>query len=188
MSGNHDDDMPTKEELVYLQKEVERSQFWSDFLGELEKSPMEALKDFQEIMQAKDDEERKEKGLQLRPWSEIAIELEEKSERIIEDIVDNVRKSDVEERKAKGLEPRSDEEIEADFGPACGARIDQLQEVVMKYDDEKRKLKGLEPRTWKEYMEEFEEAMERLRKEGNEGVSALTNMASLCLGNASGLR
>ncbi|KAL8859084.1 MAG: hypothetical protein Q9178_004347 [Gyalolechia marmorata] len=161
MSDTHDD-MPTEEELAHLKSEVERSRFWADFIGELEKSPMEALEDFRKTMQTKDDEERKEKGLELRPWSEIAEELEEESDRV--------------------------KELEAELGPGMGARIEQIQEVVMKYDDQKRKEKGLEPRSWKKFMEEFVEAIEGLREHGEEGASALSNMASLSLGNASGLR
>ncbi|KAL8907815.1 MAG: hypothetical protein Q9171_005703 [Xanthocarpia ochracea] len=187
MPDTHDD-MPTEEELAHLKSEVERSRFWADFMGEFEKSPMEALEDFRKTMQTKDDEERKEKGLELRPWNEIAEELEEESDRVFEGFEEDIRKLDAEQRKAQGLEPRSDQELESELGPGMGARIDQIQEVVMKYDDQKRKEKGLGPRSWEKFMEEFEEAIEGLREHGEEGISALSNMASLSLGNASGLR
>ncbi|KAL8759033.1 MAG: hypothetical protein Q9199_001055 [Rusavskia elegans] len=183
--SNTYDDMPTEEEMAYLKEEVERSKFWSAFLREFEKSPMEALEDYQKTMQSMDDEKRKEMGLEPRPWSEIAMELEEESNRVFEHFEEDLRKSDAEQRKAQGLEPRSDEELEAELSLGLGH---QIQEVVMKYDDQKRKEKGLQPRSWKEFMEEFEEAVESLKEDGNDGVSALTKMASLSFGNASGLK
>ncbi|KAL8731868.1 MAG: hypothetical protein Q9166_003152 [cf. Caloplaca sp. 2 TL-2023] len=186
--ADNNDDIPTKGELAHLREEAERSRFWADFVRELEKEPLEAIDDFQKPMQSKDDEERKAKGLSPRPWVEIAADLEEDSNRLFEHFEEDVRKWDADQRRAKGLEPRSDEELEAELGPGLGPITDQIQEVVMKYDDQKRKEKGLEPRSWREFMEEIEEAGEGLGGRESDGGTALTNMASLSLGNASGLR
>ncbi|KAL8648430.1 MAG: hypothetical protein Q9226_005994 [Calogaya cf. arnoldii] len=182
----NDDDMPTEEEMAYSKEELERSKFWSAFMREFEKSPMEALEDLQKTMQSKDDEERKAKGLEPRLWSEIAMEIQEMSDLVLEQFEEEEGEWDDKQRKVQGLEPRSGEELEADLGPGLGHRIDQIQDLVMKYDEQKRKEKGLQPRSWKEFQEEFEEAVEKLRKDGNDGISALTRMASPSLGNASG--
>ncbi|KAL8850492.1 MAG: hypothetical protein Q9221_004540 [Calogaya cf. arnoldii] len=165
----NNDDMPTEEAMAYLKEELERSKFWSAFMREFEKSPMEALEDFQKTMQSKDDEERKAKGLEPRAWSEIAMDIQEMSDLVLEQLEEDEREWDAKERKAQRLEPRSDEELEADLGPGLGHRIDQIQDLVMKYDEQERKEKGLQPRSWKEFQEEFEEAVEQLSKDGNDG-------------------
>ncbi|KAL8680524.1 MAG: hypothetical protein Q9186_003275 [Xanthomendoza sp. 1 TL-2023] len=178
MPDNHNETIPIpttkeqeEEELAHLKSEVVRSRFWADFMAEVEKIPLEALDDFQKTMQAHDDEARAKVGLAPRAWEEIAGEMEEECDALLLE-------------GEEGLEEEENEEGEG-MGMGMGVIADQIQQVVMRYDGQKRRENGLEPRSWREFMEEFEEAVGVLMEGGGEG-SALEKMASLSLGKGSG--
>ncbi|KAI4279508.1 MAG: hypothetical protein LQ337_000209 [Flavoplaca oasis] len=184
------EDIPTEEEIASLKEELEKSEFWTAFMKEFDKAPMEILKDFQETMretvQPKDDEQRKANGLEPRPWSEIATDLEEEAYGFLNEYLEGIRECNAEERKSQGLESRSDKELEAQQHPGLEHLFEGLQEVVMIYDDKKRKQDGLEPRSWQEFKKAFEEAVEGASKAGEDETSALIRMAALSFGDGSG--
>ncbi|KAI4246271.1 MAG: hypothetical protein L6R42_009944, partial [Xanthoria sp. 1 TBL-2021] len=97
-----------------------------------------------DTIQSKDDEKRKEQGLEPRPWSEIEKEFEEVEQEwrgMVEHTEAEARKFDAEQRKAQGLEPRSDEEFDADMGEGL-ERIWNVSAVVMKGEEQKLMEKG----------------------------------------------
>ncbi|KAL8704411.1 MAG: hypothetical protein Q9201_002437 [Fulgogasparrea decipioides] len=190
-----------------LNKALEKDgvEFWTEFEKQLMRNREKTVEEFRQIMQANDDKERKEKGLQPRPWTEIEKEKEEESDRFLEYFDEEVHKWDVEWRKSQGLEPRSTEELENNFDvPDLSECGDLLKAIVINFDTQKRKENGLGPRSWDEFEESLrdviaavdeeihddddEHAADESAKKSSSEASAPPNMASLSLGNASGLR
>ncbi|KAL8729283.1 MAG: hypothetical protein Q9181_005053 [Wetmoreana brouardii] len=134
-------------------------EFWTEFEKQLMKNSQKSVEEFRQTIQANDDKERKEKGLQPRPWTEIEKEKEEESDRFLEDFDEEVHKWDAEWRNSKGLQPRSAEELENDFDvPDLSNCWDLLKTIVISFDTQKRKENGLGPRSW----DEFEESLRDL--------------------------
>lgn len=182
-------------------------QFWEELTKQIGKADGGTVEEFRQTVQSNDDEQRKNQGLEPRPWTEIEKELEAESDSFLNNFDEEVMKWDAEWQKAKGLDPRSAEEIENEEFPDTEKCVKLMKAAVMGYDGMKRREKGLMPRSEEDYetvweglvpvwealnaafKEEAEEAEEdKPENKGQRKETSPPNMASLSLGNASGLR
>ncbi|KAL8729284.1 MAG: hypothetical protein Q9181_005054 [Wetmoreana brouardii] len=128
--------------------------YWKHFGADFSpygNSSTEDVKIFRQMIQVRDDEDRKEQGLEPRPWTEIAKEHEVESMQYLRDFDKNVLEWDSEQRRKKGLEPRSANDIKAQFHPQYESCAELMKAVALKCDALERKKKGLEPRSWEEF-------------------------------------